>query len=58
MEERKSNPCPSCNQECKLILSRFSHYWFNPFTVDGEGYTTKFHRKEEIEEINRECRER
>jgi len=57
-EERESNLCPSCNQICKLIPSRFTHYWYNPFTVDGEGFTSKYVRNEEADEMDRAVRER
>jgi putative FmdB family regulatory protein len=57
-EERESNPCPSCGRECKLMPSKFTHYWFNPLTVDGEGFTSKRMRHEELEEMNQEIRGR
>lgn len=50
--------CPHCNNKCKLVPSRFSHYWLNPFTVDGEGFTSKYMRKEEVAELDQECREK
>jgi putative FmdB family regulatory protein len=56
--ERKSNPCPQCNRGCRLIPSKFSHYWFNPLTVDGEGFTSKVVSREEAQEMNKEIRER
>jgi len=58
MEYRASNSCPECEEVCDLIPSRFSHYWFNKFTTDGEGFTSKFVRHEEIDDMNQECRER
>ena len=58
MAERKSNPCPSCHTESELRPSRFSHYWFHPFFVDGEGFTSKYVRNEELAEMNQEIRER
>ena len=56
--ERASNPCPLCGGLSGIIPSRFSHYWLNPLTVDGEAFTSKQVRKEELAEINQECRER
>ena len=58
MEQRHRARCPHCNGESKLMMSMFSHYWFNPFTVDGEGFSTKNMRREEITEMNQECRDR
>jgi len=58
MEERASHPCPQCKQNCTLIPSRFRHYFFNPFTTDGEGFTSKIVSDRELAEINQETRER
>ncbi len=57
MMQRHRARCPHCNSESKLVPSVFSHYWFNPFFVDGEGFTSKFMRHEEVAEMNQECRE-
>lgn len=38
--------------------SAFSFKFFNPFTTDGEGFTSKNMRKEEVAELNQETRER
>ena len=58
MSERATNNCPQCNRMCTLAMSRFSHYWFNPFFVDGKGFTSKYMRPEEKAELSQECRER
>ena len=58
MEERKSNPCPKCNQRCNLVPSMFSWKLFNPFTKDGPGFTSKYVQDEELAEMNQECKER
>ena len=58
IEKRHDGKCPKCNTKGKLMPSRFSHYWFNPFTTDGEGFTSKYHRPEEIGEMNAELRGR
>jgi len=58
MEERTSTPCPSCHQKAKRLYSTFSFYFFNPFTADGEGFTSKVVSNEEYGEMNRAIRER
>jgi len=58
IEQRQKARCPKCNSVSRLVPSRFSHYWFNPLTKDGEGFTSKYHRPEEIEEMNAELRNR
>ena len=58
VEERESSPCPSCSQEAKRLFSTFSFYFFNPLTVDGEGFTSKVVSNEQYKEMNRQIRER
>ncbi len=58
MEYRAFNSCPNCGKVCDLMPSRFTHYWFNPMFVDGEGFTSKFMRHEEVAEMDQETRER
>lgn len=58
MEERLGAKCPKCGSKGRLVPSRFSHFWFNPLTTDGEGFTSKYHRPEEMEEMNAEIRNR
>lgn len=58
VNRRLSALCPKCNTKSNLVPSRFSHYWLNPFTKDGEGFTSKFMRHEEVAELDKECRER
>ena len=58
MWQRHRARCPRCNGGSKLVPSVFSHYWFNPLTVDGEGFTSKFMRNEEVAEMNQGLRER
>lgn len=58
VNRRLSALCPKCNTKSKLVPSIFSHYWFNPFTTDGEGFTSKSVRGEELAEMNQELRER
>lgn len=58
IEQRHNGICPKCNGRGKLIPSRFTHYWFNPFTVDGEAFSSKYVRKEELDEMNAEVRGR
>ena len=58
MVQRHRARCPHCNSESRLAVSRFSFKFFNPFTVDGEGFTTKDMRREEIAELDQECRDR
>ena len=58
MWQRHKARCPHCNSESRLAMSRFSFKFFNPFTVDGEGFTSKFMRHEEVAELNQETRER
>jgi len=58
MEKRHTAICPRCNTKGKLMPSAFSFKFFNPFTVDGEGFTSKNMRPEEVAELNQECRER
>jgi len=50
--------CPNCVSRMRRAMSNFSHYWFNPMFVDGEGFTSKMVRHEEVAEMNQECRER
>lgn len=50
--------CPDCGARVDRKVSLFSWKWLNPFTIDGEGYTSKFMRHEEVAEINKECRDR
>jgi len=57
-EERASNPCPICKKKAKRLYSTFSFYFFNPFTVDGEGFTSKVVSNNEYREMNRAIRER
>jgi putative FmdB family regulatory protein len=58
MEERKSNSCPLCNRNCKLMPSNFLWKLFNPFTADGEGYTERVVSKGEQREMIQETRGR
>lgn len=50
--------CPNCNRKSYKIPSVFSFFFFNPLTVDGEGFTSKYVKPEELAEMNQECRER
>lgn len=51
-------PCPHCNGKSKLLFSMFNIYNLNWTQTDGEGFTSKWVRKEELAEMNKECRER
>ncbi|KKN29856.1 hypothetical protein LCGC14_0839850 [marine sediment metagenome] len=55
---RHSALCPKCNSKTNLIPSHFSFKFFNPFTKDGEGFTTKHVSMGELTEMNKECRDR
>ncbi len=55
---RLSAPCPKCGTKSKLVPSRFSWKWFNKFTVDGEGFTSRYVRNEEALEMSQENREK
>ena len=50
--------CPRCNHKSYKVPSMFTHKWYNGLTTDGEGFTTKYHRPEEVKEMNAECRNR
>jgi len=50
--------CPECNHRSYRVPSRFSWKWLNPFTKDGEGFTTKHVSMGELTEMNKECRDR
>lgn len=54
ISERHFGLC-SC---CELIPSIFVRAKLNWTQKDGEGFTTKWVRKEELAEMNQECRER
>jgi len=58
MMQRHRARCPHCNSESKLVPSVFAIYDLNWTQKDGEGFTSKFVRHEEVAEINQECRER
>lgn len=51
-------PCPFCGKESKRVMSRFSIYDLNWTQTEGEGFTSKSVRKEELAEMNQEVRER
>ena len=42
--------CPKCNTKSKLVPSRFSFKFFNVFTKDGEGFTSKVMSTQEANE--------
>lgn len=50
--------CPDCGGDAELLMSIFSHYWFNPLTVHGEGFTSKYVSNEEALEMSQENREK
>lgn len=50
--------CPHCNTKSERVFSRFSIYNLNWTQTDGEGFTSKNMRKEEVAELNQETRER
>jgi len=58
MNEGQSTPCPQCNTPSRLVLSPFNYKIFNPFTKDGEGFTSKVVSNKEYREMNRAIRER
>ena len=45
--------CPDCLVPTKRVPSRFSWKWFNKMTADGEGFTTKHVRNEDMAETMR-----
>lgn len=54
VEQRHSARCPRCNSECKKVMSRFSFSFFNKFTVDGEGFTSRDVPDGELAEIRQD----
>lgn len=50
--------CPDCGTRAGRRISLCSWKWLNPFTIDGEGFTTKNMQREEVAELDAECRER
>jgi len=58
IEQRYSAGCPNCHSESELVPSIFVRSKLNWTQKDGEGFTSKFVRKEELAEMNKECRER
>ncbi len=58
MTQRHRARCPHCNGESKLMMSVFARYDLNWTQKDGEGFTSKYIRKEEVAELDKECRER
>jgi len=42
--------CPWCGRKSQRILSTFTLKLYNPFTKDGEGFTSQTYRKEEYRE--------
>jgi len=58
MTERHKARCPHCNTKSKLVPSVFAIYDLNWTQTDGEGFTSKFVRPEELAETNQEIRER
>lgn len=46
MDNRHAS-CPCCHGEAILLISKSIHKMFNPFTKDGEGFTSVQYSKEE-----------
>ncbi len=55
--EGRFGRCPGCSLRRNKIPSMFSFKFLNPLTKDGEGFTSKMVRHEEVAEMNQECRE-
>ncbi len=57
IEHSERAKCTHCNSESKRVPSTFNFKFSNPFPVrgniagDGEGFTTKYLRNEEIAEL-------
>ena len=58
MRYRRISLCPECGHRANITPSKFTHHWLNPLVADGEGFTSKYHRPEELQEINKSIRER
>lgn len=58
MSQRHWARCPHCNSESKKVPSVFAINDLNWTQKDGEGFTTKAICKEELAEMNKECRDR
>ncbi len=47
MDSRNDCTCPACGNPGKLVMSRSSYKIHNPFTKDGEGFSSVVYSKEE-----------
>jgi putative FmdB family regulatory protein len=47
IEERLKTECPDCGNIARLLISRSNFKTYNPFTKDGEGFTSVTYRPEE-----------
>ena len=47
MDNRHTVSCPSCGGKVSLLVSHTTHKMFNPFTHDGEGFSSMVYSKEE-----------
>jgi putative FmdB family regulatory protein len=42
--------CPICKGKSALVMSTFNWKWYNPYTKDGEGFTSQTYPKQEYRE--------
>ena len=52
--DRASSPCPECSNEAILVPSVFDFKFYNPFTKDGQGFTTEYAKKGKLKELQRD----
>jgi putative FmdB family regulatory protein len=47
MDKRYSAKCPDCKSEVQLVISNANFKMYNPFTKDGEGFSSVTYSPEE-----------
>lgn len=49
MGERYITLCPECGEICSLVMSLSHFKMYNPFTKDGEGFTSETYNPKEAD---------
>ncbi len=47
------SPCPECAESCRGVISLSNWKWANPFTKDGEGFTSQVYSPKEADIRNK-----